>query len=78
MWIKEDNTFNDIRKRSVEQWLTDIEDNEDLVVRGGVKVTREYIEYLENEIKRLKDENNLKNTYLKKTAGEKHGKRNSA
>ena len=20
MWIKEDNTFNDIRKRSVEQW----------------------------------------------------------
>ena len=78
MWIKEDNTFNDIRKRSVEQWLNDIEDNADLVVRGGVKVTREYIEHLENEIKRLKDENNLKNTYLKKTAGEKHGKRNSA
>ena len=78
MWIKEDNTFNNIRKRSVEQWLDDIEDNEDLVVRGGVKVTREYIEHLENEIKRLKDENNLKNTYLKKTAGEKHGKRNSA
>ena len=40
MWTKEDNTFNDIRKRSVEQWLNDIEDNEDLVVRGGVKVTR--------------------------------------
>ena len=78
MWIKEDNTFNDIRKRSVEQWLNDIEDNADLVVRGGVKVTREYIEYLENEIKRLKNENNLKKTYLKKTAGEKHGKRNSA
>ena len=77
MWIKEDNTFNNIRKRSVEQWLDDIEDNEDLVVRGGVKVTREYIESLENEITRLKDENNLKNTYLKKTAGEKHGKRNS-
>ena len=52
--------------------------NADLVVRGGVKVTREYIEYLESEIERLKDENNLKNTYLKKAAGEKHGKRNSA
>ena len=78
MWIKEDNTFNDIRKRSDEQWLNDIEGNEDLVVRGGVKVTREYIEYLENEIERLKDENNLKNTYLRKEAGEKHGKRNSA
>ena len=78
MWIKEDNTFNDIRKRSVEQWLNDIEDNADLVVRGGVKVIREYIEYPESEIERLKDENNLKNTYLKKAAGEKHGKRNSA
>ena len=78
MLINEDNSFNDIRKRSVEQWLNDIEDNENLVVRGGVKVTREYIEYLENEIERLKDENNLKNTYLKKAAGEKHGKRSSA
>ena len=45
MWIKEDNTFNDIRKRSVEQWL-------------------------ESEIERLKDENNLKNPYLKNATGE--------
>ena len=41
MWIKEDNTYNDIRRRSVEQWLQDIENNEALVVRGGVKVTRQ-------------------------------------
>ena len=78
MWTKEDNTFNDIRKRSVEQWLKDMEDNEDIAVRGGVKVTREYIKYLKNEIEQLEDENNLKNTYLKKAAGERHGKRNSA
>lgn len=78
MWTKEDNTFNDIRRRSVEQWLKDMEDNEDIAVRGGVKVTREYIKYLENEIEQLEDENNLKNTYLKKAAGERHGKRNSA
>ena len=31
-----------------------------------------------NLLEQLKDENNLKNTYLKKAAGEKHGKRNSA
>ena len=68
MWTKEDNTFNDIRKRSVEQWLKDMEDNEDIAVRGGVKVTRVYIKYLENEIEQLEDENNLKNTYLKKAA----------
>lgn len=73
MWVKEDNTYNDIRRRSVEQWLQEIENNDDLVVRGGVKVTREYIEYLETEIDRLKEENQLKNGYLKKAAEKING-----
>ena len=73
MWVKEDNTCNDIRRRSVEQWLQEIENNDDLVVRGGVKVTREYIEYLETEIDRLKEENQLKNGYLKKAAEKMNG-----
>ena len=66
MWTTEDNTYNDIRKKSVSQWLSEMEKHEDLAVRGGVKVTKEYIEHLETEIDRLKSENQLKNQYLKK------------
>ena len=56
MFIKEDNTYNDIREKSLLQWLNEMEKHEDVAVRGGVK--------LEN--KRLDSENNLKNEYLKK------------
>ena len=69
MWTKEDNTYNEIRKKSVGQWLSEMETHDDLAVRGGVKVTREYIEHLETEIDRLKAENLLKNQYLKKAVG---------
>lgn len=69
MWTSEDNTYNDIRRRSVDQWLEQMQVHEDLAVRGGVKVTREYIEHLEAQINKLKDENQLKNQYLKKAAG---------
>lgn len=68
MWITEDNTYNEIRKKSALQWLSEMEGHEDLTVRGGVKVTKEYIEHLETEIYRLKSENQLKNQYLKKAA----------
>lgn len=63
-----DNTYNDLRKNSLEQWLSDMEKHEDINVRGGVKLTREYIKHLEEEISNLKEENALKNTYLKKAA----------
>lgn len=66
MWTTEDNTYNEIRKKSVLQWLSEMEGHDDLAVRGGVKVTKEYIEHLETEIDRLKSENQLKNQYLKK------------
>lgn len=66
MWNIEDNTYNDIRKRSYAQWLDEMQEHQDIAVRGGVKLAREYTEYLEKEIIRLKQENNLKNEYLKK------------
>lgn len=71
MWTKEDNTYNDIRKRSVEDWLSQMEEHEDLAVRGGVAVTRGYIEHLEAEVANLKHENELKNEYMKKAVGKK-------
>ena len=66
MFIKEDNTYNDIREKSLLQWLNEKEKHEDVAVRGGVKLAKEYIQHLKDENKRLDSENNLKNEYLKK------------
>lgn len=69
MFIKEDNTFNNIREKSLLQWLEEMEQHEDIAVRGGVKLCREYMRYLEDKNKRLEEECELKNQYLKKVSG---------
>ena len=66
MFLQADNTYNDIRQKSLNQWLDEMEKHEDVAVRCGVKLTHEYIQYLNDEINRLKEENQLKNEYLKK------------
>ncbi|WP_075720343.1 hypothetical protein [Roseburia sp. 499] len=68
MFIKEDNTYNDIREKSLLQWLAEMEQHKDIAVRGGVKLCREYMQYLKGENEKLKEENELKNYYLKKVA----------
>lgn len=68
MFFQEDNTYNDIRDKSLMQWLDEMEKHEDVAVRGGVKLAREYIQYLKDENKRLKEENELKNSYLRKVS----------
>lgn len=68
MFVKEDTTFNDIRKKSLLQWLKEMERHEDVAVRGGVKLCREYLEHLEEKNKKLEEENELKNQYLRKMA----------
>lgn len=66
MFLKEDNTYNDIREKSLLQWLDEMERHEDVAVRGGVKLCREYMQYLKDKNEKLKEENELKNFYLKK------------
>ncbi|MBQ9143295.1 MAG: hypothetical protein IJX63_16125 [Lachnospiraceae bacterium] len=66
MFIKDDNTYNDIREKSLLQWLSEMEQHEDVAVRGGVKLCREYMQYLKDKNERLEQENELKNSYLKK------------
>ena len=66
MFEIEDNTYNEIREKSVRQWLEEMSEHEDVAVRCGVKVTLEYLEYLKDEIRELKESNELKKTYLKK------------
>lgn len=66
MFIKDDNTYNDIREKSLLQWLDEMENHEDIAVRGGVKLCRDYMQYLKKKNKKLEQENELKNNYLKK------------
>lgn len=71
----EDNTYNDIREKSLMQWLDDMEKHEDVAVRGGVKLAKEYFCYLKEENKRLKAESSLKSEYLKKVAEKKNNEK---
>lgn len=66
MFIKEDNTYNDIREKSIRQWLDEMSKHEDIAVRGGVKVTREYIDYLKRQIELLEEKNKLKDDFLRR------------
>lgn len=68
MFIKEDNTYNNIREKSLLQWLEEMEHHEDIAVRGGVKLCREYIQYLKEKNEKLIQENEIKKCYLKKMA----------
>ena len=71
MFKIEDNTYRDLRERSLLQWLEEMEAHEDIAVRGGVKLCRDYMAYLEEQNRRLKEENELKNSYLRKLAQKK-------
>ena len=66
MFEREDTTYNDLRKNSFYSWLDELEQNEDISVRGGVKLAKEYVTHLEDEIAKLKESNELKKEYLKK------------
>lgn len=66
MFFQEDNTYNDIRKKSMIQWLQQLETSEDIENRGGAKLTLDYLAHLERKIKELEDKNALKDKYLKK------------
>ncbi len=66
MFRKEDHTYNDIRRRSLLSWLDEMEDHPDVAVRGGVRLCRDYMQFLMDENARLKSEHERKNEYLKK------------
>ena len=68
MFRIEDNTFRDLRERSLNQWLDEMEAHEDMAVRGGVRLCRDYIRHLMDENQKLQEQNVLTQSYLKKLA----------
>ncbi len=72
MYFTEKSEYNDIREKSFSQWLDEMEQHEDVAVRCGVKLAREYTDYLKEENEKLREEIKLKNSYLKKLAQKKN------
>lgn len=72
MYFSDKSEYQDIREKSLMQWLDEMEQHEDIAVRGGIKLAREYVQSLQKEIENLKSENELKKEYMKKL---KTGKR---
>ena len=66
MFIKEDNTYNEMRESSMMQWLNELLESDHIANKGGAKVTLEYIEYLNRRIKELEAKNVLKDEFLRK------------
>ncbi|SHM65945.1 hypothetical protein SAMN02746066_02783 [Anaerosporobacter mobilis DSM 15930] len=74
MFIKEDNTFNDMRKNSTMQWLEQLLEGEDVVDKHGAKLTLEYIEYLNHKNDELKEQIALRDDFLRRLKS-KEGKK---
>ena len=53
MFTRPDNTYNDIREKSLMQWLDEMEQHSDVAVRGGVKLPQLKAQYL----KKMKEKN---------------------
>lgn len=68
MIIQEDNTYNEIREKSMMQWLNELAKSDDIVNRGGARLTIDYLEHLNRKIKMLEEKNALKDKYLRKLA----------
>ena len=69
MYFAKHREDNESRQKSLCQWIDATEKHEDVAVRCGVRLARDYMEYLKEENKKLQEENELKNSYLKKLAG---------
>lgn len=66
MFGKEDTTYNNLRDKSITQWLDGMSRHDDIEVRGGTRLTKGYIDDLKKKISQLEEKNTLKDKYLKK------------
>ena len=71
MFGREDNTYNEVRAQSLDQWLREMERHEHFPLRCGVRLFRDYLAHLRRENEKLKEENELKNSYLRRAAGKR-------
>ncbi|MDO5410106.1 MAG: hypothetical protein Q4F21_06575 [Lachnospiraceae bacterium] len=63
--IREDNTYNDIREKSLMSWLEQVQKEGSYNDACGAKLAQEYIEFLKKKIHILEEKNELKEQFLK-------------
>ena len=71
MFGKEDNTYNELRENSIMRWLDELSQHDDVLVRGGTELTRDYINDLKRVIQSLEKKNQTKDDYLRKLKASK-------
>ncbi len=64
--IREDNTYNDIREKSLMSWLAELQDTGSYNDACGAKLAVEYIQHLQQKIRILEEKNQMKDEHLKK------------
>ena len=57
--IEEDNTYNDIREKSLMSWLAGVQDTGSYIDACGAKLAVEYIQYLKEKIEILEEKNRI-------------------
>lgn len=77
MWMKEDQTFQNICKKSYEQWLDEMEKHPEAAVHCGVKLARDYMNSLQRKIDYLEQQGKLKDDYLRKMKVKSDGNSNT-
>lgn len=66
MYFKEDNTYQDMVKKSTMQWLDEVSMGDDLVNKHGAKLTKEYIQSLNQKMNELEEQIALRDNFLKR------------
>ena len=64
--IEEDNTYNDIREKSLMSWLAGVQETGSYIDACGAKLAVEYIQYLKEKIEILEEKNRIRDQHLKK------------
>ena len=63
--IPEDNTFNEIREKSLMSWLAQVRAEGNYEDASGAELAMDYIQFLQDKVKKLEEKNRLKERYLK-------------
>lgn len=80
--IREDNTYNEIREKSLMSWLNEVQEKGSYNDACGAKLAIEYIQSLQEKIRILEEKNQMKDRFLrqmkeKRTSEVNNTKRNT-
>lgn len=63
--FREDNTYDEIREKSLMSWLAEVQVRGSYVDVCGAKLAVEYIQSLQDKIRLLEEKNQMKDRFLR-------------